>query len=56
MPGRTSLFSGQLGPHHGRALNSLQLLRVGSGLKIRVGLVHTDYQTLKRTPKSSAYY
>jgi len=26
------------------------------GLTIRFGLVHIDYQTLKRTPKASAYW
>ena len=26
------------------------------GYKVRVGLVHTDYQTLKRTPKDSAHW
>jgi beta-glucosidase len=26
------------------------------GYKIRVGLVYTDFQTLERTPKDSAFY
>ena len=26
------------------------------GYRVRVGLVHTDFQTLKRTPKDSYYW
>ena len=29
---------------------------LAEGLTIRFGLVHVDYQTLKRTPKASAYW